>query len=199
VSLLPQTIPSPSAVLARVWKDGKPTDDGTILEENWWLFLANLAIQVLGAGATNGLPASALVELGGTDSDANDTDAIALRQPISNLRVQVGGLGETEIDAFVLRSGVAKALLLSQDVLLPDPRPAAQPSQAITVGASVYTYTAPFNGTVVVTGGTVSDIAITRQGTSIDTFLNSGVFPVSRGDGVVVTYSGKPTMTFLPT
>ena len=199
MSLLPQTIPSPSAALARVWKDGKPTDETSILEENWWLFFANLAINVLGAGSNSGLPATALIELGGADSDANDTDAIALRQPVRNLNIEFGGLGEPEIDAFALRSSVSKALLLAQDGLLPDPQPRAQPVQVISVGGSPYSYTAPFSGCVVVTGGTVSAIAISRQGTSVATGLTAGIFPLSRSDILVITHTGAPTATLLPT
>lgn len=198
MSLLPQTIPSPSAALARVWKDGKPTEETSILEENWWLFLANLAIQVLGAGATSGLPATALIELGKVDSLASDADAIALRQPISNLRVQAGATG-VDVDAAALRKPLSNALLLAQNRPLQDPVPRAQPVSNVVVGGSPYTYTTLFPGVVVITGGTVSSIALVRQGTSTATGLTAGVFPLSRLDQLVITHTGAPTATFLPT
>jgi hypothetical protein len=198
MSLIPQTILPPANPLGRVRK-GESGDDIVLIEQNWWLFLYGLAQQVLGGGTSSGLPATALIELGNLEGDAQDADAIALRQPVSNLGVQLWGMGETEVDAFALRSPLAQALILAQDRVLPDPVPMAQPVQAITPGASPYTYTLPFSGSVAVTGGTVSAIAIVRQGTSIATGVTTGVIPASRGDGIKVTYTGTPTMTFLPT
>lgn len=153
MSLLPQTILPPAAPFGRVIdKDGKIEDVTVRIEQNWWLFLYNMSQNVLGGGTASGLPASALIELSGVDSDANDTDAISLRQPIGNLAQLVGGLGETEVDAFALRRPLSNALLLAQDTLLPDPVAQAQPVASIAVGASPYAYTANFNGSVVVTG-----------------------------------------------
>ena len=147
MSLLPQTILPPAAPLARVVdKDGKIEEGVTVrIEQNWWLFLYNLSQNVLGGGTASGLPASALIELGGVDSDANDTDAISLRSPIGNLQEQTP-TDQAEVDAFALRRPVSNALLLAQDDLLPTPVPRAQPVANIAVGASPYTYTAPFHG-----------------------------------------------------
>ena len=193
MSLLPQTIPPPSTPLGKVLPDGK-----LVVEQNWWLFWYNLSQQVLGGGTSTGLPASALIELGGVDSDANDTDAVALQTSMASLQKVVGALGETEVDAFALRQPVSSALVLAQDDLLPDPTPAAQPAASITVGASPFTYTAPAAGQVAVTGGTVSAIALIRQGTTVATGLTVGMFPVARLDQIKVTYTVAPTMTFLP-
>jgi|KBSSwiStaDraftv2_1062776.scaffolds.fasta_scaffold00686_14 hypothetical protein len=73
--------------------------------------------------------------------------------------------------------------------------PAAEAS--ITVGASPFTYQATQKGFVIVTGGTVSSIQFTRTGT-YSTGQTAGVFPVSLADILTVTWSGKPTMTFVP-
>jgi hypothetical protein len=73
--------------------------------------------------------------------------------------------------------------------------PSAEAS--ITVGASPFAYQATQKGFVVVTGGTVSNIQITRTGT-YTTGQTSGVFPLSLADILTVTWSGKPTMTFFP-
>ena len=67
----------------------------------------------------------------------------------------------------------------------------------ITVGASPFTYTASQKGFVLLTGGTVSLVHIART-TSNATGLTTGIFPLSAGDQLIVTYSGKPTMTFVP-
>jgi len=77
-----------------------------------------------------------------------------------------------------------------------------QPSGPVTVASptsSPYTYTAPFGGTVVVQGGTVSMITMTRDGlTFYNTGQTQGTIPLSQGDQIVVTYSSVPNITFLP-
>jgi len=73
--------------------------------------------------------------------------------------------------------------------------PAAEAS--ITVGASPFAYQATQKGFVIVTGGTVSSIQFTRTGT-YSTGQTAGVFPVSLADILTVTWSVKPTMTFVP-
>ena len=74
----------------------------------------------------------------------------------------------------------------------------AQPASTVTVGDSPYSYTPSIAGTVAVSGGTVTDISITRKGTSIPTGITSGLIPVASNDTVVVTYTTAPTMNFLP-
>ena len=68
---------------------------------------------------------------------------------------------------------------------------------AITVGPSPFTYQATKKGFVIVTGGTVSNIQFTRTGT-YSTGQTQGSFPLSLSDQLTVTYSGAPTMTFVP-
>lgn len=68
----------------------------------------------------------------------------------------------------------------------------------ITVTASPFTYTATRKGFVILTGGTVSLIGFTRT-TAVATGLTAGIFPLAAGDMLKVTYSGLPTMTFVPT
>lgn len=73
------------------------------------------------------------------------------------------------------------------------------PVVAITAGASPYAYTAPSRGAVNLVGGTVTVVALKRNGVS--TTLNgvAGVFPVSGGDQLVITYSVVPTsLEFIP-
>lgn len=68
---------------------------------------------------------------------------------------------------------------------------------SITVGVSPFTYIASHGGSVIVSGGTVSLIQFTRTGT-YTTGLTAGMFPVALGDKITVTWSGKPSMTFVP-
>ena len=189
MSLLPGQIISPDVPLGRADQTGL-----VFIEHDWFLLVYNLCLQVLGNGS--GLPADALIDLSSADTDAIDSDAVSLRLPISNNSVQVSAdLTPTSYDL----PDIARALLLAQDPPLQDVPALAQPSAAIAPTGSPFSYTAPFNGSVIVTSGTVSHIAIKRQGVTIDTGLTVGPFALSQADQLIVTYSGAPTMTFLPT
>lgn len=73
------------------------------------------------------------------------------------------------------------------------------PIAAITPGASPYTYTAAAAGSVVITGGTTSNIQLKRGATTIAIGTTTpAVVPVSAGDQVITTYSVAPTMSFVP-
>lgn len=72
------------------------------------------------------------------------------------------------------------------------------PVSSISPGASPYTYTVEADADVIVQGGTVSAIAHLRQGTSTTTGQTAGMFRLSLGDALVVTYSVTPTMTLIP-
>jgi len=69
----------------------------------------------------------------------------------------------------------------------------------ISVGGSPFAYTVPAYGNVVVQGGTVSAITLTRPGgAAVNIGVTAGIIPVQTGDIVTVTYSVAPTMTFIP-
>lgn len=71
---------------------------------------------------------------------------------------------------------------------------------AVTPGASPYTYSAAVRGSVIVSGGTVSAIAFSRDGV---TFYNvgqvAGMFLLNAADQLRITYTVVPTVTFVPT
>lgn len=75
---------------------------------------------------------------------------------------------------------------------------AAAPAAAVTVGASPFSFTAGSFGYLAVSGGTVSGITITRGTTVIPTGQTSGMIPVANMDVVTITYSGLPTVNFIP-
>ena len=71
---------------------------------------------------------------------------------------------------------------------------------AITPGASPYTYSAPVKGSVIVSGGTVSAIDFSRDGSTFyTTGQTAGMFTLNAQDRLKVTYTVVPTMTFVPT
>lgn len=67
----------------------------------------------------------------------------------------------------------------------------------VTLGASPFPYTAPSRGFVILSGGSVSAVQFTRSVTTL-TGQTAGIFPLSQGDVLTVTYASLPNMTFVP-
>ena len=70
---------------------------------------------------------------------------------------------------------------------------------AATVSASPFAYTASANGTVVVSGGTVTDMTLTRGTAVTDLGATGSLAPMSAGDVLTITYTAAPAVTFVPT
>lgn len=68
----------------------------------------------------------------------------------------------------------------------------------LTVGASPYAYTASVRGEVIISGGTVTAVTLTRSGTTVTMPMLSGAYSMMAGDVLTVTYTAAPTMTFVP-
>lgn len=71
-------------------------------------------------------------------------------------------------------------------------------AQAITPSGSAFSYTAPANGIIIMSGGTVSLVEYGRGASFYVVGLLAGSFAVARGDQIRITYAVAPTMTFLP-
>ena len=70
---------------------------------------------------------------------------------------------------------------------------------AIAVMASPWIYTALLKGFVIVTGGTVSIIAFSRTpGIFYPTGQTTGVFPMSQNDQIQITFTGAPSVVWVP-
>lgn len=77
-------------------------------------------------------------------------------------------------------------------------QPTGLPS-AVPLTASPMNYKAPSGGTVIIQGGTVSLVSISRDGiTNFNTGQTQGLFPVSLGDVLIINYTGTPALTFVP-
>ena len=75
------------------------------------------------------------------------------------------------------------------------PAPAVQ---AITLSGSPFSYTANNNGTLIVSGGTVSAISLVRGAVSIPlSTVRPIAVPISIGDIITITYTVVPTVQFL--
>jgi hypothetical protein len=71
------------------------------------------------------------------------------------------------------------------------------PEVAIAVGASPFTYPAQVGGWLIISGGTISAVVFTRT-TNTSIPVSASIVPVAAGDQVKITYSGLPTITFVP-
>ena len=71
---------------------------------------------------------------------------------------------------------------------------------SVLVGTSPFSYTANNTGQVIISGGTVSNIAFVRGAITINLFTSTAsprAVLVSIGDTVVITYSVLPTVQFV--
>jgi hypothetical protein len=74
-----------------------------------------------------------------------------------------------------------------------------QAEAALTVGASPFIYQAIIRGQVIITGGTVSAIAFSRDGiTYYNTGQTAGTFQMDAKDYLRITHTGAPTATVFP-
>jgi hypothetical protein len=112
--------------------------------------------------------------------------------------VSVGATGtERKIVHLAAGSAATDAVNLSQVV----PTSSTTLPSGITVTASPFVYhnVAAFDADVIVSGGTVTEIAFSRNGsTYYVSGLLAGVIQLSPGDYVKVTYSVAPTETLVP-
>lgn len=133
---------------------------------------------------------------------------------LQSLLDRVGGtLGDQGVDTYgdlladptqssvnVAYTDIAQPATLdnTQDMVL---QPVERPTSAVEVvtpGASPYTYTARCDGFLIVQGGTVSQLDYRRLAATVQIGVVAGLFPVQLGDGIKVTYTVAPTVTFIP-
>lgn len=82
--------------------------------------------------------------------------------------------------------------------LVADPGPIV--AQALATAPATFSYTASVPGHLLVIGGTVSAISLTRARVAIANIgLTAGFIPMGVGDVVSVAYTVKPTVYFVPT
>jgi hypothetical protein len=69
---------------------------------------------------------------------------------------------------------------------------------AVRVQGSPAAYTAPDNGSLMLTGGTVTAISLVRGRDPVPVDARLYALPMSGGDTAIITYSVAPTLVFLP-
>lgn len=71
--------------------------------------------------------------------------------------------------------------------------------EPVTLTGSPYTYSAARRGSLLVSGGTVTAIEFSRDGTAYyNVGVIAGAIPINAGDLVRITYAVAPTVTFVP-
>lgn len=77
---------------------------------------------------------------------------------------------------------------------------ASQPIQTVPIAPviSPFKFTASSTGALMVSGGTVTSISLTRGVTTIPTGQTSGNIPMSNGDIVSIAFSVAPNIAFVP-
>lgn len=68
----------------------------------------------------------------------------------------------------------------------------------IDVGVSPFEYEAREPGNIIITGGTVTDVLLTRGQETLDLGAFVTIIPVAINDIITITYSVLPTITFIP-
>lgn len=71
------------------------------------------------------------------------------------------------------------------------------PEEPVQVGGSPFAFVAPAQGFVILTGGSVSSVQYSRAAVH-NTGQTSGMFPLSNGDTLTVTYASLPAMLWVP-
>lgn len=174
--------------------------DGQTVAPVWYIFLSNINA-LLGGVASGGVAPT-------TADDAVALQSITAAANLGELGVTAGKQAvdaqrllatlRNDQDPIAQRRALDALIraLTSPGIVPASPR--AQPEASITVGASPFTYTAPFDGSVLVTGGTISNATITRNSAHSTGFTPPFMIPLSRLDQLSVTYTVAPTMTFFP-
>lgn len=105
---------------------------------------------------------------------------------IPNVNVALENRGVTSRDWFFFWQGLFRGL----------PPANVEP---YTPSGSPDTYSALRRGSMIVSGGTVSLIEFSRDGTTFyDVGVTAGMFALNASDQLRVTYTGAPDMTFVP-
>lgn len=126
------------------------------------------------------------------------TPSIVLNTYVNVRVAEAGGTTKTiQVGTATADSGVPNAFLDGLDVSTTGLKGVINTGPvAITVTASPFAYTAVNQQEVTITGGTVSSIALTRNGVTTAALASATPFDISmtNGDVLNVTYSVAPTM-----
>lgn len=70
---------------------------------------------------------------------------------------------------------------------------------SVSLAPSPMSYKAPQGGSLIIQGGAVSLVSLSRDGvTNFNTGQTQGLFALSQGDTLIINYTGTPALTFVP-
>lgn len=72
------------------------------------------------------------------------------------------------------------------------------PIEEVVLGPSPHTFIASFPGTLLIAGGTVSQVDLTRGRVTVTTGQTAGFFPMALQDEIEITYTVLPDVWFIP-
>jgi microcystin-dependent protein len=128
---------------------------------------------------------------GGTGGTLNTEPAETGITVTSNLTGNQQNIQPTEFDNWIIWTG--------PNMTINGPSGPGSAMVAVTPTGSPFAYVAGAQGTLYVTGGTVSQIDFTRASTTINTGIVSGGVRLLQTDTVTITYTGTaPTITWVP-
>jgi hypothetical protein len=73
------------------------------------------------------------------------------------------------------------------------------PVSQLTLQPSPWTYVASAAGSLLISGGSVTQVKFSRDGANFYvTGATAGLFPLAQGDTLQITYTGTPQVLFVP-
>ena len=166
----------------------------------WLRLLQALWTRTGGAAGSNGSFASVNGDPGQTFQvapAAAQADAPPLSQ-VQNLDATVLSQAETYAENYADAQASAAQTNAQTYALQQIQQGTGAPFVALTLGASPYTYAAVAVGHLVIEGGTVTAISLTRGTQTINLPPATPLVPLDNGDAVKITYSSAPTVTWIP-
>jgi hypothetical protein len=70
--------------------------------------------------------------------------------------------------------------------------------QPLTLTSSPFSFMASENGSILIKGGTVSNVALTRGTATLNMAQSAVPVVMGLGDTITITYTVAPTITFIP-
>lgn len=133
------------------------------------------------------------------------TVARAWKYLLQTFYARTGGVqGNSGVSVISSGNGAAVFLDSNDDATENPPavalRPVAGNPVTVAVGASPFTFVAPYDGTAVISDGGLSDLQFSRDGVNFfGTGSFRGLFPLAGGDQLRMTYitGAAPTVTFV--
>lgn len=197
-----------TTVLTNLPVQGEMLDENGHLTQQWRLFFQGLYIRIGGQAAPSNLALGSTTDTSSgaissltTATNSNTTNISNLTTTSNNNATTVSGLTTTSNNNATTVSNLSMATN-SNTTAIATLNAAPGAVAPVTVTASPFTYRAIQKGALVISGGSLRRVEVTRDGTTFYlTGTLRGMFPLSTNDSIRVTYIAAlvPVLTFFPT